>query len=193
MKQSISHWVVILVAMAGLFVCTASAELGLQQIMTSQGAPAIGQSVLTAVKAIYASETDPAVVRSKITAILNEAAATGNEQIIRYTIVAVLMAGGPEKLDLCKAAIDDSDAFRNYKGVTASTVASVRSLMLAGGNKDGRSGRPGGQGGGQGGGDWQQGGGGRGQGPWFGFDPENPFSWWHLIGEHDNDLPATGV
>ena len=186
----------VLIAFTCFLVSSAQANLGLQQIVTEQGAPAVGPAVLTAARAVYANNTDQAVIQQQLIAILNEAAATGNEQAIRYAIVAVMIAGGVENLELSRVAINNSNVFLNYEALTAATVAATQSLLLnvSGGGAQGGGTQGGGtQGGGaQGGG--EQGGG---YGNMFpgggGVDPNNPFTPGGNGNGGDGDLPATRI
>ena len=139
MRKSVLSLLLALTVTA-LSAIPAFANLGLQATLVSQGAPAVGQAVLTAAKAVYAANTDPAVIQSQLIAILNEAAATGNEQAIRYAIVAVMLAGGVENLSLSKTAINNSNVFLNYETLTAVTVAAVEALMTASGGAGGQAG-----------------------------------------------------
>jgi hypothetical protein len=191
MKKNMSSLFVVLagVVFMGSLVF---ADLGLAGIVAgSQGAPAVGQAVLAAAKAVYANNTDPAVVEQQLIAILNEAVATGNESAIRYALVAVMMAGGEEHRSQSVSAINNSNAFSQYASLTAITVAAVEKLMgspekTGGGDTDGK-----------GGGDQGKGGGDRTQGGGLdrlflmGFDPDNPFTWESLTGPGDNDVDAT--
>jgi hypothetical protein len=194
----------VLVAVTGLFLSPVFADLGLAQLAAGpQGAPAVGQAVLTAAKAVYANNTDPAIIQQQLIAILNEAAATGNEPAVRYAIVAVMMAGGGDNLALSKAAIDGSNVFANYPSLTAVTVTAVEALLKAGGGAGDAAGGGDQLGGGddkeKGGGDELGGGdprslGGGNDNPFLlelGVDPDNPFTWGSLTGGGDNDLPAT--
>lgn len=176
----------VLIAFTCFLVSSAQANLGLQQIVTEQGAPAVGQAVLTAARAVYANNTDQAVIQQQLIAILNEASAAGNEQAIRYAIVAVMIAGGVENLELSRGAINNSNVFLNYEALTADAVAATQSLLLnvSGGGTQG--------GGEQGGG--EQGGG---YGNMFpgggGVDPNNPFTPGGSGNGGDGDLPATRI
>jgi hypothetical protein len=194
MKNIRCRLFLVLIAFAGLLTLSARAELGLQQIMANQGAPAVGQAVLTAAKAVYAGASDPAVIQSQLIAILNEAAATGNEQAIRYAIVAVMMAGGVENITLSTTAINNSNVFSNYESLTAVTVAATRLLLSASGGGATGGGETGGGGGETGGGGHSLGGG---NNNLFllglGVDPNNPFTWGSLTGAGDSDLPATRI
>ena len=203
MRKNTSLIIFVFVVVAELLTSPVFADLGLAQLATQpQGASAVGQAVLSAVKAVYANSTDPAVVQPQLITILNEAAATGNEPAIRYAIVAVLMAGGIENFALGKAAINDSAVFGNYPALTAVTVAAAEALLKAsggaGGEKSGGDKSGGGDkqlGGGEksggdkgGGGDKQFGGGdkelGGGDPTWFPFWDSFP---------SDNDVPATRI
>lgn len=216
MKKNASRFLTVLIAVYGLLAAPVFADLGLSQIVEKQGAPAVGQAVLTAAKAVYADNTDPAVIQQQLTALLNEAVATGNEAAIRYAIVAVMMAGGADNLAQSTAAINDSNAFNQYKNLTADTVAATGSLMVGGGKTTGGGnqtlgggGTTGGTtGGGEtGGGNPTLGGGGEtgggnqtlggGNSDAFllemGLDPNNPFTWGSLTGPGDIEVPATGT
>jgi hypothetical protein len=208
MKKHTSYFLVVLAVVCGLLVSSAFADLGLSKLAAgSQGAPAVGQAVLTAAKAVYANNTDPAVIQQQLIAILNEAVATGNESAIRYAIVAMMLAGGESHREQSITAINNSNAFTQYKSLTAVTVDAVGKLMdvseKTGGDK-GTGGGDTGKGGGEkdkGGGDKTLGGGdktlGGGNTDAFllgmGIDPNNPFTWGSLTGPGDNDVPATGV
>jgi hypothetical protein len=136
MKRNSTSLFFALIAVIGLVTSSAFADLGLQALAAGpQGAPAVGQAVLTAARAVYANNTDPAVIQQKLISILNEAAATGNAAAVRYAIVAVMMAGGPENLVASKTAINNSNVFANYESLTAVTVAAVEMLMTGGGDK----------------------------------------------------------
>jgi len=195
MKKIRSRLFLVLAVFGGLLVSSVQADLGLQQIMASQGASAVGQTVLAAAKAVYAGGvSDPAAVQNQLIAILNEAAATGNEQIIRYAVVAVMIAGGVENLDLSKTAINNSNVFNNYEALTAVTVAATETLLKTSGGAAG-NGEMGGSGGtsgagAAGGGDKEQGGG---SDRLFHMvvDPDNPFT--PGTGGGDGDLPATRI
>lgn len=192
MRKNASQFLVMLLALAGLTTAPVFADLGLQQIASSQGAPAVGQAVLTAAKAVYANSTDPAVIQQQLIAILNEAVATGNESAIRYAIVAVMMAGGANNLSQSATAINNSNAFSQYPSLTATTVAAVNALMGGGGGTEGTTGGGGTGGGETGGGDQTLGGGNHDA---FligmGLDPDNPFTWGSLTGPGDGEVPAT--
>jgi hypothetical protein len=161
----------------GLLASPALADLGLAQIMTDQGAPAVGQTVLVAAQTAYAGNTDPAVIQNQLIAMLNEAGATANEQAVRYTIVAVMVGGGVSNLDLSEAAINSSELPNKFSALTASTVAQTKLLIQASGGA--------GTGGGQ-----DSGGG---SAPRFvkEFDTQNPFAGSGAGG--DKDLPATPI
>lgn len=178
----------VLIAVAVLMTLPVMADLGLQQI-SAQGAPAVGQAVLSAAKAVYANNTDPDAIQNQLIAILNEAAATGNEQAIRYAIVAVMLAGGVDHIELSKTAINNSTVFSNYESLTAVTVAAAESLMTASGGTGGTSGGDDMGGGGTGGG----GTGGDGQTLGGGSDIENPFNWSTLIGPGALSVSATPI
>jgi hypothetical protein len=179
MKKNTSRLILTLIAGIGLLASSAQAVLGLQQIMTDQGAPAVGQAVLTASKAAYAG--DPAAIQNQLIAALNEAAATGNEQAVRYAIVAVMLAGGAENLGASKAAINNSNVFTNFEALTATTVAETEALMTGAGGA-------GGAGGGTGGGTGRGTGGG--SGDEVISEPRNIFNELNSIGE---DFPATPI
>jgi uncharacterized membrane protein YgcG len=148
MKRNSASLFYVLIAVIGLLTSSAFADLGLQALVAGpQGAPAVGQAVLTAARAVYANNTDPAVIQQQLIAILNEAAATGNAAAVRYAIVAVMMAGGPENLVASKTAINNSNVFANYESLTAVTVAAVEMLMTGGGDKTVGGGDVGGSGG----------------------------------------------
>ncbi len=176
----------VLIGIAGFMSSPVLADLGLQQIAVAQGAPAVGQAVLTAAKAVCANNTDPVAIQSQLIAILNEAAATGNEQAVRYAIVAVMLAGGTGNIDLSKTAINNSNVFLNYESLTAITVAAVESLMNASGGANGTSGGDDMGGGGEtgGGGDRTLGG---------GSDLLNPFNPGSLVAPGSGSLPATPI
>jgi hypothetical protein len=189
MKKNTSSFSAVLLAVAALLASPAFADLGLSQLAATQGAPAVGQAVLTAAQAVYANQTDPAVIGPQLISILNEAAATGNEQAVRYALVAVMMAGGSDHLAQSIDAINNSNAFSQYKSLTATTVASVASLMGGGAGS-----------GAAGGGDDTLGGGtelGGGDNNSFllelGLDPNNPFTWGSLTGPGAVDLQATPI
>jgi len=188
MKTVKFRLLVVLIAISGFMISPVLADLGLQQLAAAQGAPAVGQAVLTAAKAVYANNTDPAVIQQQLIAILNEASATGNEQAVRYAIVAVMLAGGVDNMGLSKTAINNSNVFLNYEALTAVTVAAAESLMTASGGANGTSGGNnmggGGAGGGTTGGDQTLGG---------GSDVENPFNWSTLIGPGAISVSATPI
>lgn len=174
------YTVCLLVAMISVFGCVSSAfaDLGLAQLAAG---PAVGQAVLTAAKAVYAENTDPAVIQQQLVAILNEAAATGNESSIRYALVAVMMAGGPDAFSQSVEAINNSNCFNQYPGLTGNVVGTVASLM----GIDLSGGAP------QAGGDQQGGGDNNTFLKALGLDPNNPFSWGSLTGPGDGDVDAT--
>jgi hypothetical protein len=181
MKKNVSRLFLVLIAIAGLLASPVFADLGLQQIVNSQGdvAPlAVGQAVRVEAEAIFASNTDPAVIQQKLIAILNEAAATGNEAAVRYAIVAVMAAGGVDNLNASKTAINNSDVFNKYESLTAVTVAATEALLTASGGAAEVVGL------------MQQGGGGEDQRTLGGGNPpEAPLG----ADVNDNDLPATGI
>ena len=172
----------VLIAITGLMTSPVFADLGLQQIAATQGAPAVGQAVLAAARAVYANNADPVAVQNQLIAILNEAAATGNEQAVRYAIVAVMLAGGVEHIELSKTAINNSAVFLNYESLTAVTVAAAQALMTATGGANGTSGGDDMGGGGEkgGGGDRMLGGG-----------SDNVFT--DFINSDAHDVPATKI
>lgn len=194
MKKNVTRLLIVLTALSGFFVSSAIAEMGLQQIIADKGAADVGQAVLTEVKALYAETTDSGVIQNKLIAILNEAAATGDPQIVRYTLIAVMVAGGEEHLALSRRAINNSNAFADYKELTAKTVNSVQKMIkkddASGGSNvadtDGGGGKGGNQQGGSGGGAQSLGG---------GSNLQNPFAWGRndFSGGEDGDLPATGI
>ncbi|NOU36883.1 MAG: hypothetical protein HOO88_08960 [Kiritimatiellaceae bacterium] len=199
MKRNATSLFFALIAVIGLLTSSAFADLGLQALAAgSQGAPAVGQAVLTAARAVYANNTDPAVIQQQLIAILNEAAATGNESAIRYAIVAVMMAGGTENLAASKAAINNSNAFASYESLTAVTVAAVEMLMTGGGDGAASGGADMGGSGGDslGGGNKELGGGSY---PidtpttQIVIDPDNPFTWGSLTGGEVISSPATPI
>lgn len=184
----------VLIAIAGFMAAPVLADLGLQQL-AAQGAPAVGQAVLTAAKAVYANNTDPVVIQNQLIAILNEAAATGNEQAIRYAIVAVMLAGGVENIELSKTAINNSAVFLNYESLTAVTVAAAEALMTATGGANGTSGGDDmGGGGGEkgGGGDRTLGGGSDKVFMQELVDPKNSFPP-DFVNPDTHDVPATQI
>jgi hypothetical protein len=171
MRKNASRLFVVLIAVAALLTAPVFADLGLAQLAAQpQGAAAVGQAVLDAVRAIYAGTSDSAAIQSQLTPILNEAAATGNLLAIRDAIAAVMIGGGAENIGLSKSAINGSDVFVSYPAVVAAVVPKIEALLLGGG-------------GGQelGGGDKELGGG---QPNWVEFWPDVP---------SDNDLPATRI
>jgi hypothetical protein len=133
MKKKSACLLLGIASVLGLLTAPVFADLGLAQIAATQGAPAVGQAVLTAAQAVYANNTDPAVIESQLIAILNEAVATGDERVVRYAIVAVMLAGGEANIGLGRSAINNSSAFTAYQTLTAVTVAAVESLMTGGG------------------------------------------------------------
>lgn len=203
MKRNSASLFFTLIAVIGLLTSSAFADLGLQALAAGpQGAPAVGQAVLTAARAVYANNTDPAVIQQKLISILNEAAATGNAAAVRYAIVAVMMAGGPENLAASKTAINNSNVFANYESLTAVTVAAVEMLMTGGGDRVAGGGdNMGGGGGSLGGGNKELGGGNKELGggnddPFLkgmGIDPNNPFTWGSITGGEVIITPATPI
>jgi len=144
MNKNISRLFSILMVAVSLSASSASAELGLAQMLAnpSQGVPAVEQAVLAAIQAAYAGTTDATALQVKLIAILNEVAATGNESAIRYAIIAVMGLGGVSGIDASKAAIDNSRVAAGYGELVATTVAEAESLMraAAGGGGGGQSG-----------------------------------------------------
>ena len=144
MNKNISRLFSILMVAVSLSASSASAELGLAQMLAnpSQGVPAVEQAVLAAIQAAYAGTTDATALQVKLIAILNEVAATGNESAIRYAIVAVMGLGGVSGIETSKAAIDNSRVAAGYGELVATTVAEAESLMraAAGGGGGGQSG-----------------------------------------------------
>ena len=130
MKQKIAHFMLTVCLFAGLTVLPAQADIGLGQILASDGLTAVGQAVREAVEGIYRSTDDPKASEDQIVAIVNEAVETGDGEAVRYTLIAVMMAGGAENLDLSKVAIDNSAAFTSFPSVTATTVT-VGSALIA--------------------------------------------------------------
>ena len=130
MKQKIAHFMLTVCLFAGLTVLPAQADIGLGQILASDGLTAVGQAVREAVEGIYRSTDDPKAIEDQIVAIVNEAVETGDGEAVRYTLIAVMMAGGAENLDLSKVAIDNSAAFTSFPSVTATTVT-VGSALIA--------------------------------------------------------------
>lgn len=136
------------------------ADMGLQQILSSEGNRAVGLAVKAAAEDIFSSDENAEVIQAKLVAILNEAVATENEQTVRYVIVAIMMAGGVDNLELSKRAVDDSQAFDVFPEMTARTVSKM--IWLLSGYKDIESGgdeQSGGGGGGESGGEMDLGGG----------------------------------
>lgn len=208
MKTTTSRLRCVLALVTGFLVSSASADFGFQQVLASQGAPAVGQAVLVAARAIYADSAFPAGAQKQLTVILNEVVATENESAIRYSIVAEMMAGGIDNLELSKAAINDSDIFSKYPSLMATTVAETEALLTAvasGIRKDASGG--GGSTKSNGGGDAQSEGGGdpnsQGGGsdllfvlendPSAQSDVSNPFISGGLTGGGDKDKPATKI
>ncbi|MBC8207320.1 MAG: hypothetical protein H8E68_09260 [Kiritimatiellaeota bacterium] len=173
MRRSAAHLILAVCLFAGLTASPVLADLGLQQIFSSEALPEdglerVGATVKAAVEGIYGSTEDREQISNQITAILDEAALTGNAEIVRYTIVAVMLAGGADNLDLSKEAIDNSRAFADFPAVTALTVSAAKDLLSAmsdspttdgNGDQGGGNGDQGGGNGDQGGGNGDQGGG----------------------------------
>lgn len=131
MRRNIAFLMILAGLFAGAAAFPAYADLGLSGILSAQGEKAVGLSVKDAVSALYSSGQGDDAIQAGIIGILNEAVAAGNEEAVRYALVGVLIAGGKEHLDLSKAAIDDSNAFRQFPDTTASVVSSA-SLLISG-------------------------------------------------------------
>jgi hypothetical protein len=120
------HRVLCKTAMAAIAVAvSARADLGLKGIIESQNVRAAVPVLQAAAQAAHKSGD----VRNELLAILNEAAQTGNEDAVRYAIVAVMVAGGEGNMDAALAAINASQAFSDFPGLTASTVAETQAIM----------------------------------------------------------------
>lgn len=162
MRQNIARKVLTVGLLIGLTGLSAQADLGLSQILSSEGAKAVGVAVKAEAVKIYGSADDKDVIQAQLAGLLDEAAATGDKQAVRYAIVAVMIAGGMENLELSKAAIDDSDVLTQFPKETASTVFIVAKMMSEkykerGGNGNQFGGGSGGESGGDdelGGDDW---------------------------------------
>jgi hypothetical protein len=182
MKKTALRLLLVLIAATVLSASPVFADLGLKQIVATQGTSAAGQAMFTAAKAVYTGSSDPAVIQTQLIAILNEAAETENETVIRYAIVAVMLAGGVENLDLSGKAISNSSVFANYESLTAVTRAAAESLLKASGGAGANAG--GGKLGvgngsdnlSQGGGNLNSQGGGSDRLFFWEIDPNNPFS-----------------
>lgn len=149
MKKNISRLFFALIAVVGLLASSASADLGLTQMLAdpSQGVPAVEQAVLTAIRAAYSGAPDAAALQAQLIAILNEVAATGNDQAVRYAIIAVMGVGGVENIEASKAAINNSSVLTNYGLLAATTMAEAENLMrtAGGGGGEGQGGSGGGK------------------------------------------------
>jgi len=201
MKRSITRKILAVGLFLGLMGFSVQADLGLMQILSSEGVKAVGVAVKAEAEAIYASTDDVAVIQEKLTGLMNEAVATGDTQAIRYAIIAVMLTGGTENLALSKAAVDDSEAFDKFPDVTALTVSAMEKLLsgttstagkFAGLESGGEGGAQGGGGGGaQGGGGDELGGGDEQGGEQGGGDS----GWWDLFDPDidDLDIDATRV
>ncbi|MBL7011858.1 MAG: hypothetical protein ISR85_02880 [Kiritimatiellales bacterium] len=215
MRRSAAHLILAVCLFAGLTASPVLADLGLQQIFSSEALPEdglerVGATVKAAVEGIYGSTEDREQISNQITAILDEAALTGNAEIVRYTIVAVMLAGGADNLDLSKEAIDNSRAFADFPAVTALTVSAAKDLLSAmsdspttdgNGDQGGGNGDQGGGNGDQGGGNGDQGGGDGddeqggddGDDEQGGGDDENPLDDDGDADIDDDDIPGTPV
>ena len=129
MKKNIARKMMTVGVLSVLLGLSVHAELGLAQILSTEGTKAVGFAVKAAAEAIYSSSDDPEVIQGQLTDLLNEAVATGDEQAVRYTIVAVMMAGGVENLETGKAAIDNSNALIEFPELTAMTVDAVMEML----------------------------------------------------------------
>ena len=208
MRRSAAHLILAVCLFAGLTASPVLADLGLQQIFSSEALPEdglerVGATVKAAVEGIYGSTEDREQISNQITAILDEAALTGNAEIVRYTIVAVMLAGGADNLDLSKEAIDNSRAFADFPAVTALTVSAAKDLLSAmsdspttdgNGDQGGGNGDQGGGNGDQGGGDGDdEQGGDDGDDEQGGGDDENPLDDDGDADIDDDDIPGTPV
>jgi len=150
MKMKTNRLIMVLAAVAGVLTSSAFAELGLAGLATGPGSTSpegvytsgtalAGLAVWNEAKSIFANNTDPAVIQAALVEILNEAELTGNEQVMRYAIVAIMVAGKTANIDLCKAAVDGSNIYVNYKPLATQTVAQTKMLMTASGKSQDRS------------------------------------------------------
>ena len=128
-----------------LFGMSAFAQLGLQNILTTQGVQAMGNAVSEAAQNALASGAEPAAIQAQLIAILNEAAATGDELATRYAIVAVMMAGGERNMNFTTRTVQQSNAVAQYPEMVAKVIADMNAFAgggdgdeyaLGGGEKD---------------------------------------------------------
>lgn len=177
MKMKTNRLIMVLTAVAGLLASPCFAA--------TQAENEAGMAVSAAAKAIYADSTaSAAVIQAALIDLLNEAEATGNKETMKFAIVAVVAAGGINNVELSKAAVDNSNVFKNHKDLATMTVSQTILLMRSPGKSQNRS-TAGSGNQGQGGGTKIDGtsGGGNGNGTPFDLD-----SFFRLL---DRDLPAT--
>ncbi|MCU0858036.1 MAG: hypothetical protein MUC65_06505 [Pontiellaceae bacterium] len=175
MKMNTGRLMGALIAVVGLLMSPAFAQDG-----ADSSALSAGKVALDAATAVYADNTDPAVIQQKLTDILNQAAVSGDQEIMKHVIVAVMLAGGVKNQQIGKAAVDNSDIYKNYKELAVGTVAySIRKMNEKKGDGNGAGNGTGAGGPGSAAVDW---------------DEKDLNAFLKLYSRHgDNDLPATGV
>jgi hypothetical protein len=136
-----------------VFLASASmAELGLQGLLSSQGARAVGEAVKGAAEAVIASGENADAIANQLTAIMNEATSTGDDSAIQYAIVALMTAGGEENMSMVESAIRNSSVMGSYASLVDATIGDAKSLISGDTSGNNGGGDTGGDGGDSGGG-----------------------------------------